>query len=55
VYKSPLYEQSSRVIEKRKKVTLEKYLRIPTVQFSIQISCFATEIFYWHWKVNFSG
>jgi len=33
VYKSPLYEQSSRVIEKRKKVTLEKYLRIPTVQF----------------------
>jgi len=33
VYKSPLYEQSSRVIGKRKNVTLEKYLRIPTVQF----------------------
>jgi len=33
VYKSPLYEQSSRLIEKRKKLTLEKYLRIPTVQF----------------------
>jgi len=33
VYKSPLYEQSSRVIEKRKRVTLEKYLRIPTVHF----------------------
>jgi len=33
VYKSPLCEQSSRVIEKRKKIALEKYLRIPTVQF----------------------
>jgi len=33
VYKSPLYEQSKRVIGKRKKNTLEKYLRIPTVQF----------------------
>jgi len=32
VYKSPLYEQSSRVIGKRKKVALEEYLRIPTVQ-----------------------
>jgi len=32
-YKSPLYEQSSKVIGKIKKVTLEKYLRIPTVQF----------------------
>jgi len=33
VYKSPLHEQPSKVIEKRKKVTLEKHLRIPTVQF----------------------
>jgi len=33
VYKSPPYEQSSKVIGKRKKLTLEKYLRIPTVQF----------------------
>jgi len=33
VYKSPVYEQSSRVIRKRKKFALEKYLRIPTVQF----------------------
>jgi len=33
VYKSPLCEQSSRVIEKRKKLALEKYLRIPTVQY----------------------
>jgi len=33
VYKLPLYEQSSRVIGKRKKITLEKYIRIPTVQF----------------------
>jgi len=33
VYKSPIYEQSSRVIEKRKRVTLEKYLRIPAVKF----------------------
>jgi len=33
VYKSPLYEQSSRVIRKIKKLTLERYLRIPTAQF----------------------
>jgi len=33
VYKSPICGQSRRVIRKRKKVTLEKYLRIPTVQF----------------------
>jgi len=33
VYKSPIYEQSKKAIEKRKKCALEKYLRIPTVQF----------------------
>jgi len=33
VYKSPIYEQFSRAIRKRKKVALEKYLRIPAVQF----------------------
>jgi len=33
VYKSPICGQSRRVIGKRKKVTLEKYLRIPAVQF----------------------
>jgi len=33
VYKWPLCEQFSRVTEKRKKIALEKYLRIPTVQF----------------------
>jgi len=33
VYKSPLYEQSSRVIGNKKKLALEKYLRITTVQF----------------------
>jgi len=33
VYKSPLCEKSSGVIENRKKDTLEKYLRIPAVQF----------------------
>jgi len=31
VYKSPIYEQSRRVIGK--KLALEKYLRIPAVQF----------------------
>jgi len=31
VYKSPIYEQSRRVIGKRKKDALENYLRIPTV------------------------
>jgi len=36
VYKSPLYEQSSRAIGKRKRFTLEKYLRIPTVQFLLR-------------------
>jgi len=33
VYKSPICGQSRRVIGKRKKATLEKYLRIPAVQF----------------------
>jgi len=33
VYKSPIYEHSRRVIGKRKKHALKKYLRIPTVQF----------------------
>jgi len=33
VYKSPICGQSRRVIGKRKKFTLEKYLRIPAVQF----------------------
>jgi len=32
VYKSPIYGQSKRVIGKRKKITLEQYLRIPAVQ-----------------------
>jgi len=29
----PLYEQSSKVFGKRNKITLEKYLRIPTIRF----------------------
>jgi len=33
VYKSLICEQSSRVNGKRKKYALEKYLRIPSVQF----------------------
>jgi len=33
VYKSPICGQSRRVIEKRKKLALEKCLRIPAVQF----------------------
>jgi len=33
VYKSLIYDKSRRVIEKIKKLTLEKYLRILTVQF----------------------
>jgi len=33
VHKSPIYEQSNRVIGKRKKAALEQYLRIPAVQF----------------------
>jgi len=33
VYKSPICGQSRRVIGKRKKYILEKYLRIPAVQF----------------------
>jgi len=36
VYKTPLCEQSSRLIEKRKKVALVKCFRIPTVQFLIR-------------------
>jgi len=33
VYKSPIYGQSKKVIGKRKKITLEKCLSIPTMQF----------------------
>jgi len=35
------------LLEKEKKCTEE-------ISF-IQISCFAAEIFYWYWKVSFSG
>jgi len=35
-YKSPISGQSRRVIGKRKKHTLEKYFRIPAVQFSFR-------------------
>jgi len=57
VCKSPIYEQSSRVIFiKRKKVALEKYLRIPASSaIFIYISCFAAEIIYWYWKISFAG
>jgi len=40
VYKSPICGQSRRVIGERKKVTLEKYLRIPTVQFLFRYHVF---------------
>jgi len=33
VYNLPICEQSKRVIKKRKKIALGKYLRIPAVQF----------------------
>jgi len=45
VYKSPICRQSGRVIVERKKVTLEKYLRIPTVQSLFRYHVFLLRYF----------
>jgi len=45
VYKLPICGQSRRFIKERKKVTLEKYLRIPTVQFLFRYHFFLLRYF----------
>jgi len=45
VYKSPICGQSRRVIGKREKYALEKYLRIPTVQFLFRYHVFLLRYF----------
>jgi len=49
VYKSLIYEKSKRVIGKIKNIALEKYLRIPTVQFLFRYHALITaDAFYWY-------
>jgi len=49
VYKSPIYEQSRRVIGKRKKGCTGEISQDSKSAIFIQISCFAAEIiFYWY-------
>jgi len=45
VYKSPIYGQSRKVIGKRKKLTLDKYLRISVVQFFFKYHVFLLRYF----------
>jgi len=54
VYKSPIYGQFRRVIGKRKKVALEKYLRIPAVQFLFRYHVLLLRYFTGT-EVSFSG
>jgi len=42
------------LLEKEKNCTGEIF-QDSSSEISIQISCFAAEIFYWYWKVSFSA
>jgi len=55
VYKLAICGQSRRVIRKGKKLTLEKYLRIPTVQFLFRYHVFLLRYFTGTEKSAFQG